>query len=179
MKCYFHNNVDAVAVCTDCHKSLCKECYDLGQMGRCLSCDSTRQFEENNQLIVDEISLHKRYVRNSIISFFIGAFVGFSFVSISLSANTDNTLNEKIVSSLAFTLIIGYSFFSIYSGLNVLNKIFRKILDMGFVLFFAWPALMVIVGLAACIGVYTSIPMLISHLRKYSKVKKLYKPYSA
>lgn len=48
MKCYYHNEIDAVATCSRCGKSLCKECADKYRPILCDDCFQEIQ-EENEQ----------------------------------------------------------------------------------------------------------------------------------
>ena len=48
MKCYYHNTEDAVAVCEDCGKYLCKKCSENFTMILCKDCANERL--EKNKL---------------------------------------------------------------------------------------------------------------------------------
>lgn len=42
MKCYYHRDIDAVAVCTGCGKGLCQRCaVDVGGIVHCRECSTT------------------------------------------------------------------------------------------------------------------------------------------
>ena len=47
MKCFNHTDVEAVATCVDCGKSLCKECASKYEPILCDSCAAARQARHN------------------------------------------------------------------------------------------------------------------------------------
>ncbi len=50
MKCYYHENREAVATCNVCGKALCPECADKYNVPLCGNCASTEVTEEKNRI---------------------------------------------------------------------------------------------------------------------------------
>ncbi len=69
MKCYYHENKDAVGTCKECGKSLCKTCVDKYKSGLCESCEQKRK--EKAQKVLDDkkakLKMDAKSVRNDTI----------------------------------------------------------------------------------------------------------------
>lgn len=81
MKCFYHNSVDAVAICKNCNKGVCPQC--AAEVGNGIACKSKCEAEVAaiNEIINRSKTAHQRsasaFSRNAIIYLMIGVlFVG-------------------------------------------------------------------------------------------------------
>lgn len=162
MKCYYHNEADAVSTCLRCHKALCKGCYDEGIDGHCRECAEAVR----NESLSTESNQHYSYIKKSYIGLFIGLLIG---LFMSSAVNYSKVTFSESGFALSLPLIYGYFGFSTYWGLHVMAKIVQPLTKSGFILIFSWPILLFLVIIAAFIGAYISIPMFIKHYRKYKQ----------
>lgn len=176
MKCYYHNQAEAVSFCKNCQKSLCKSCYDQGRNGRCLECE-----QHHRQNIIQEEKTNNRrtnfyYIKGSILSLIVGLVIGFLLSRYFITFENFN--NEKLeISQITYelfvTLLFGFYGFSLYCGIKILLRIMKRVLNFGFLLIFTWPLLIALLLLAAIIGILASIPMFVVYCIRYIRGKKI------
>ncbi|NVO10811.1 MAG: hypothetical protein HXX16_12665 [Bacteroidales bacterium] len=101
MKCFNHPTIDAIGICKNCNKGLCKDCLTEVENG--IACTSTciEEVKLINSLIKRNKKSYKTasgaYYRNAFIYAFFGlVFIVFGIISDGL---------------MAFTIIIGVVFF--------------------------------------------------------------------
>ena len=106
MKCFNHTDVEAVATCVDCGKSLCKECASRYEPILCDSCAEARQARHNAG-----IQEYKSGILGDIIKSVILFAIGF-VVNIFVSGF-----------NVGYCIGLGYSFAAFPYGWRALNKI--------------------------------------------------------
>ena len=151
MKCYYHDNREAVATCK-CGKCLCRECADAHTPIMCSSCWSAHQKELREEVAANR-ELIKRNEENAKIRHigyikedswaikkclilglvFLIAFVLFRYFTVGFEEVEQSvSLEEKIVSGVFFNLIWGSLFFMIPFGWHVLNNFLDPDTLIGF-----------------------------------------------
>ena len=78
MKCYYHNDIDAVAICKNCSKGLCKECAAELDDGIACKDRCEGQVEYINSLInrnIKAISNRKRFLLRSFLFTFLSGLI--------------------------------------------------------------------------------------------------------
>lgn len=160
MKCYFHQEVDAVSSCKACGKYMCKACYDAGNKGVCADC-SMEQVREKQKAFRREYEKKNEYVRTAIMCLLVGAFIGLGNMK-----SVDGLLEKIIVVSMS-----AYGFFAVHAGINILRAAFKHVLSWGVVLIFGWPVLLILVAASLVIGSMIAVPMLIAKKREYRNFK--------
>ena len=167
MRCYYHNKIDAVAICKECGKHLCKECYDNGSKGICHECLVSMHKES----VVQNKEYHYSFIKKSFIALTIGAVVGLFFA---MGMNATSKLQDNIIDAslrlmryVIHPIILGYVGFSFYWGLSFFSKVIKKIMVRKIILIFTWPAFVVVFCTAFFAGVFAGIPMFIYHLVRY------------
>lgn len=129
MKCYYHNDRDAVAQCCECGRGLCKECTDRFDKPLCEKCGNaiiTKKQEEIKRAINRQIEADrdnrirskedaKKWLTVCFISMFVFGFLYYSLareVSTSLSTSTAKVLFVAIgvYMGLAITIATKRSF---------------------------------------------------------------------
>lgn len=106
MKCFNHTDVEAVATCVDCGKSLCKECASRYEPILCDSCAAARQARHNAG-----VQEYKSGILGDIIKSVILFAIGF-VVNIFVSGF-----------NVGYCIGLGYSFAAFPYGWRALNKI--------------------------------------------------------
>ncbi|QNO15875.1 hypothetical protein HYG86_14410 [Alkalicella caledoniensis] len=165
MKCYYHSDSEVVAVCKICNKNLCKECYDLGDSGRCKPCitKATEQKHRQREFRIKNESVE--YVRNAGIFSVLGAFIGYT-TSIRYLSGIENSDIPALVYKLGFILLFAYLGISLICGLKIMNGTFRSMGSLGLLLIFIWPIYVALLIIALMIGMFCSVPLLLYHLYK-------------
>jgi hypothetical protein len=107
MKCYNHNDVDAVGICKHCQKGLCKECIE--EVDRSLACKAScvEEVETLNYIVKRGKNITKyagSQLNPSIIIFFI-----FGAVSFRLGFRS-----EGIISMVIYALGFGFCAIALY-----------------------------------------------------------------
>lgn len=77
MKCYNHNDHDAVAACLSCGKGLCVSCVDVYEKPFCERCADAINAEiqaENTQILQNNIYIYKKTIVKKIIGIIWNAF---------------------------------------------------------------------------------------------------------
>jgi hypothetical protein len=182
MKCYYHNDVDAVATCKKCNKHLCKECYDLGNDGLCLLCNQINM-KRLKQVNIDKVEKdYGRYIRSSNFAAIIGALIGTSFIKKISSLDTMKEMYIELpyvqalaahgIVSLILILATAYTFFSLYAGLSITSKHILKSRWIIVVLLICWPLGLVMIVMSILLGYYASIPLYIKNKVDYNRAKK-------
>lgn len=115
MKCYYHNDRDAVIQCNKCGKALCNEC-DQFKDNLCLDCS----IKQNNQIIKDKKEFRKKMVKKKyyiIVSIFL-SFVLCMYIYYSSFSNISSIaeFNEIIFCIILYTIMFG----SIPSGFRAI-----------------------------------------------------------
>lgn len=170
MKCYYHNERDAVATCKKCNKHLCRECYDRGQNGTCSGCLNLSYTRTK----LEEIDKRRVYIRSSLLALLIGAVIGVFLANklINYETSKNIVMEFKYGYYPVLALITGYGLFSLYWGKVIMSNIFDRLLDGGWILIFTWPILVVLLAMAIFIGVYASLPMMIYNIVAYQRLKR-------
>lgn len=122
MKCYYHNDRDAVSQCGVCGKGLCKECTDKYDEPLCEKCGDEIVAETQEEL-KDALTRSKKSAKNWIIlsffaMFFIGVVVmssvsdapgiGFvigAYLGLAMAMGLEKSLNSKAAGLLAVPIL--------------------------------------------------------------------------
>ena len=98
MKCYYHEEKNAVSYCSECSKALCKVCYDLDNNGICQNCKNnsyakavTKNRKSFNDEIINKINHRKQYIKYTLI-------LGLLFLIIGLVLMNTPSVNKYVVS---------------------------------------------------------------------------------
>ena len=104
MKCYRHNDRDAVGSCKACHKGLCPDCAT--DLGHGLACKGMHEelVGTYHMIIERNAKIYAAAPRNSWIAPVFYAFMGFIFAGFGYT--------QQGVSSLAFILGVGFVAFA-------------------------------------------------------------------
>lgn len=124
MKCFYHNDRDAVAQCTECGKFLCSECAEVWEPPHCPSCGKAKSSYNKSSAAASLIVTG--------IFFALGAVLaGFSYIGY------DYSLGLKLFGILLF----GYIFASLPAGWrklsNLTSKFFLALPIIGWLFYFA------------------------------------------
>jgi uncharacterized membrane protein YidH (DUF202 family) len=112
MKCFNHQQVDAVAICKNCNKALCHECaVDVGNGVSCVgACE--QEVRDLNELIRRNRSAAQRtsyaYRRNAIVC----ALVALVFVYLSIDAFQTNRTPLLVVTTGSAVIFFMAAFFN-------------------------------------------------------------------
>ena len=191
MKCFYHEDRDAVATCQGCGKGLCKECASAHRPCYCPECWDDMQLKiqakrwASNE-VSKQMNIHQKLVKideykeeNKKILICLGlgfalviAFILFRYFAFGGLFELENqpTTTGKIMSFLAFNIIAGSLLFMIPFGWRVL----KEKLDPDNVVFF-WATILIRIVLSCAIG-YIAFPcymvkMIINKI-KIGKLKK-------
>lgn len=122
MKCFYHNDRDAVAQCSECGKFLCSECAEAWEPPHCPSCGKAK------------LSYNKSSAAASLILAVILFLITAAFVW-GVNASDGYELN------IAQILFIGYMVAAIPSGWRILSgltsKFFLILPGIGWLFYFA------------------------------------------
>ena len=191
MKCFYHEDRDAVATCQGCGKGLCKECASAHRPCYCPECWDDMQLKiqakrwASNE-VSKQMNIHQKLVKideykeeNKKILICLGlgfalviAFILFRYFAFGGLFELENqpTTTGKIMSFLAFNIIAGSLLFMIPFGWRVL----KEKLDPDNVVFF-WATILIRIVLSCAIR-YIAFPcymvkMIINKI-KIGKLKK-------
>ena len=191
MKCFYHEDRDAVATCQGCGKGLCKECASAHRPCYCPECWDDMQLKiqakkwASNE-VSKQMNIHQKLVKideykeeNKKILICLGlgfalviAFILFRYFAFGGLFELENqpTTTGKIMSFLAFNIIAGSLLFMIPFGWRVL----KDYLDPDNIVLF-WATILIRIVLSSAIG-YIAFPcymikMIINKI-KIGKLKK-------
>lgn len=191
MKCFYHEDRDAVATCQGCGKGLCKECASAHRPCYCPDCWDDMQLKiqakkwASNE-VSKQMNIHQKLVKideykeeNKKILICLGlgfalviAFILFRYFAFGGLFELENqpTTTGKIMSFLAFNIIAGSLLFMIPFGWRVL----KDYLDPDNIVLF-WATILIRIVLSCAIG-YIAFPcymikMIINKI-KIGKLKK-------
>lgn len=109
MKCFYHQNVDAVGTCTNCGKAGCSEC--LQDVGGALLCNSCWEVEAQAEL--QELQKESGKAKKRMIGSYLFSVLGVIF---GISIGFGNPNIQSFFSKLLLTGFVIYSFWSFYWG---------------------------------------------------------------
>ena len=189
MKCYYHDNREAVATCK-CGKCLCRECADAHTPIMCSSCWSAyqkalrKEVEANRVLIKNNEEnakiRHIGYIKEDswaikkcllLALALLIAFVLFRYFTVGFAeVETSHGTFSKIMNGTLVNLVFGSFFFMIPFGWHVLNNFLDPDTLLGFVI--TLPIRLI----ASCLVGYIAFPyymvkLLINRI-KISKARK-------
>ncbi len=181
MKCYYHNEINAVATCKKCNKHLCKECYDLGKDGLCSSCNDVNKKRLKEVRIDRAEKDFGRYIRSSNLAAIVGAILGIPLIKYLSSSDSLKELyleapflQALIVHgavSLIFILATAYTLFALYAGFSITSKHILKSRWIIIILIICWPLGLLLIIMSILLGYYASIPMYIKYKIDYKRAK--------
>lgn len=107
MKCYYHNNREATAQCTDCGKYLCGECASHFEQPLCADCAQKRNGNLKSMAFKNLGALIAAFVIAIVLTIFV--------------ASSDSRVN--VFAQFIADLLIGLALAGIPTGWRALNKI--------------------------------------------------------
>ena len=189
MKCYYHEDRDAVATCQNCGKGLCKECaskhipcycpdcWNRMQEQRKIEREASRTLaqEQMEHRKLTEINYYKKENNEILICMLIGglfviAFILFRYFALGKLFELENepTLTGKVMAFIVFNTIAGSLLFVLPFGWNVL----RKHLDKDSIVMF-WLTIIIRILLSILVG-YVAFPCYVGKLIINTiKIKKM------
>ena len=117
MKCYNHNDIDAVGTCKACSKGVCKSC--LTDVGNGIACTDTciDEVKEVNSLVERNKTVFQKASKTNMTRGYIYTGIGLVFLILNWQMQTDDKF--LFVIGLMLFLLGGYS---IYTGYAQKNK---------------------------------------------------------
>jgi hypothetical protein len=138
MKCFYHPQIDAVGMCSQCGKTACQNCIgDVGGAMICSGCWSLAQREE--EIIQQEAVIDKqtqiRKAKNRILWSWVFAGIGFLIGLIfAVGAYQDPTIKNRVVWILGMPIGEAYFLWSMYWAVPVVWGWMKKLGEkFGFV----------------------------------------------
>jgi hypothetical protein len=182
MKCYYHNEINAVATCKKCNKHLCKECYDLGNGGLCSSCSEINRKRLKEARIDGVERNYGRYIRSSNLSAILGALLALPLIKYLSSSDSLKEMYIELprlqalavhgIASLILILATAYTFFALYAGFSITSKHILKSRWIIIVLLICWPLGLLLIVMSILLGYYASIPLYIKNIIEYKRAKR-------
>jgi len=133
MRCFYHNEIEAVGTCSKCGKAACRRCIE--DVGGALLCNNCMQLvrAESAQQAIEEAAPFKKAIRRS------WKIAGAAF-AISLLPVLDKAGQMSIGEIVLTPIVMAYFFWSWYWGYRALSSIQPKIFLwmplFGWVLYF-------------------------------------------
>lgn len=114
MKCYNHQNIDALAICKNCNKGLCKDCLTEIDDGIACTGHCAEKVTKINELIEGNINSKNSavgpYMRNG----YLYLLMGLVFVAYGTLINS----NMEFIAIMGVLFLVG----SIFSFINAKNQ---------------------------------------------------------
>jgi hypothetical protein len=160
MSCYYHNQVESVAQCTDCGKALCKSCASHYEIPLCRECAIHR-----NDNLKDLAFKNLGYLG-------IGVVVGIIIMIFQLKMGifSFNGVGDWIIGIIAY-IVLGIAVVAIPVGWKSLNKItpsfFIWLPFIGWVFYFV-----IKLCLSFVVGLFVLPVKTVKGIVQYSKAKK-------
>ena len=189
MKCYYHEDRDAVATCQNCGKGLCKECaskhipcycpdcWNRMQEQRKIEREASRTLaqEQMEHRKLTEINYYKKKNNEILICMLIGGLLFISYILMRKyifggfsEIDSQSTMTGKIMICILINGIVGSIFFVLPFGWNVL----RKHLDKDSIVMF-WLTIIIRILLSILVG-YVAFPCYVGKLIINTiKIKKM------
>lgn len=149
MKCYYHEDRDAVAQCNVCGKGLCKECADMSNPPICRDCCS--EIEVN---VKDEA---KKLIIRSILLFILGGIFG--VVLIISTKSPDTGFMSAFFNALISLVVMGWIFAGFPCAWTRLSKIFSKFTAILIIPILGWLLIFMIKMLLSCYVAFVALPI--------------------
>ncbi len=122
MKCFYHEEKDAVATCKICNKSLCRICYEIANNGKCEECNNSSIAKDNQK----KESLRKNKFEENLKEILKSALIfaaGFIFMML---LYVGKIKESGVLFVIWQSMIFGYVVFSGYIGERILSYIKRE-----------------------------------------------------
>lgn len=113
MKCYNHNDIDALGTCKACNKGVCKDC--LTDVGNGIACSKAcvEEVRGVNELIAKNKDTYKNISKKYINAGFFYAGLGLLFIILNIYFNNNNQfffmLSFFIMALGLYNIFTGYS----------------------------------------------------------------------
>lgn len=160
MKCYYHEDRDAVAQCNVCGKGLCRECADMSNPPICRDCCS--EIEVN---VKDEA---KKLIKRSILLFILGGIFGL-FIIIAACSEADVGFFSTALTAIIVFVMLGWALAGFPCGWRALSKLFSK---FDFLLILPIMGWLILFGLKLGLSVYVGFVALPIDLIRAGKTLK-------
>lgn len=161
MKCYVHNDREAVAKCSICGRGLCSECSDKYEDMLCEKCapkvlEATK--EDLKETLKASAKSAKRWRVFAILAIIEGCLVGLIPLENGFNSGTVAGFFSGIFTSILGIVICVYCFLGLVMGLRrALHSNARSLLDIWFVGWFIFLWVIIVKGAIYCIPEFISL----------------------